>query len=140
MTGETAHGLRGDYAGMRPDYTVEQDWAAYTADEHTLWRRLYARQAVLLPKYACREFIESVAALDFAGGIARFDEPSYGPPMFPYPHTDGSSRGSRAPVGSLFCATAADARTTTNASAAPRGGSRCMQGKTRELSLRSARG
>ena len=74
MTGETVHGLRGDYAGMRRDYTVDQDWAAYTADEHALWRRLHARQAVLLPKYACREFIESVAALDFAGGIPRFDE------------------------------------------------------------------
>jgi phenylalanine-4-hydroxylase len=73
MTGETAHGLRGDYAGMRPDYTVDQRWESYTQDDHALWRRLYARQAVLLPKYACREFIESVAALDFSGGIPRFD-------------------------------------------------------------------
>lgn len=73
MTGETAHGLRGDYAGMRPDYTVEQDWAAYTPAEHALWRRLYERQAVLLPRYACREFTDSLAALDFSAGIPRFD-------------------------------------------------------------------
>ncbi len=73
MTGETAHGLRGEYAGMRPDYTVDQDWAAYTPAEHALWRRLYERQAVLLPKYACREFIDSLAALDFSAGIPRFD-------------------------------------------------------------------
>ena len=74
MTGETTHGLRGDYAGMRPDWTVDQRWEAYTEAEHALWRRLYERQAVLLPKYACREFIDSVAALDFSGAIPRFDD------------------------------------------------------------------
>ena len=65
MTGETTHNLRGDYSGMRPDYTVEQAWSAYTPEEHALWRRLYARQAALVPGYACREFIASLAALDF---------------------------------------------------------------------------
>lgn len=73
MTGETKHNLRGDYTGIRPDYTVDQDWDAYSPEEHELWRRLYARQATLVPKYACREFIDSLAALDFGGGIPRFD-------------------------------------------------------------------
>ncbi len=73
MTGETTHNLRGDYSGMRPDYTVEQAWSAYSPEEHALWRRLYARQAALVPKYACGEFNDSLAALDFGEAIPRFD-------------------------------------------------------------------
>ncbi|MBL0142994.1 MAG: phenylalanine 4-monooxygenase [Betaproteobacteria bacterium] len=73
MTGETDHTLRGDYRHMRADYTVEQDWPAYTPQEHALWRRLYARQAALVPRYACREFTDSLSALDFGGAIPRFD-------------------------------------------------------------------
>jgi phenylalanine-4-hydroxylase len=73
MTGETAHALRGDYGHMRADCTVDQDWAAYSPGEHDLWRRLHARQAALVPKYACTEFIDSLAALDFGTGIPRFD-------------------------------------------------------------------
>ena len=73
MTGDTAHAPRGDYSRMRPDYTVGQEWSDYTAAEHDLWRRLYARQAALVPKYACREFIDSLAALDSAAAIPRLE-------------------------------------------------------------------
>ena len=73
MTGETQHRLRGDYSRMRPDYTVDQDWEACTPAQHDLWRRLYARQAALIPDYACDEFRDALAALDFGGGIPRFD-------------------------------------------------------------------
>ena len=73
MTGQTDHNLRGDYSRMRPDYTVDQDWDAYTAAQHDLWRRLYARQAVLLPEYACEEFRATLATLDYGAGIPRFD-------------------------------------------------------------------
>jgi phenylalanine-4-hydroxylase len=73
MTGETAHGLRGDYSRMRPDYTVDQDWDAYSEAEHALWRRLYERQAALVPRHACHEFRESLEALDFSRAIPRFD-------------------------------------------------------------------
>ena len=73
MTGKTDHDLRGDYGHMRADYTVDQDWPAYTPEEHALWRRLYARQAALVPRYACREFNEALAALDFGGAIPRFE-------------------------------------------------------------------
>ncbi len=73
MTGETQHRLRGDYSRMRPDYTVDQDWEACTPAQHDLWRRLYARQAALIPNYACDEFRDALAALDFGGGIPRFD-------------------------------------------------------------------
>ena len=37
--------LRGDYSHADAQYVVQQDWNAYTADEHALWRRLYQRQA-----------------------------------------------------------------------------------------------
>jgi phenylalanine-4-hydroxylase len=73
MTGETVHALRGDYRHMRADHTVDQDWGAYMQEEHDLWRRLCARQAALVPKYACAEFIDSIAALDFGAGIPCFD-------------------------------------------------------------------
>jgi phenylalanine-4-hydroxylase len=73
MTGETDHKLRGDYSRMRPDYTVEQDWDAYTSEQHDLWRRLYSRQMSLVPKYASEEFCDTLAALKIGAGIPRFD-------------------------------------------------------------------
>jgi phenylalanine-4-hydroxylase len=73
MTGETAHGLRGDYSRMRPDYSVDQDWDSYTAAQHALWRRLYRRQAALIPDYACDEFRGALATLDFGDAIPRFE-------------------------------------------------------------------
>ena len=73
MTGETGHALRGDYSRMRPDYTVDQDWDAYRPAEHELWRRLYARQLSLVPRYASAEFNATLATLDYGTGIPRFD-------------------------------------------------------------------
>lgn len=74
MSGETAHTLRGDYRHIAPDYTIEQDYARYSADEHQLWKRLYARQSALVPRYACAEFNEVLATLNFGAGIPRFTE------------------------------------------------------------------
>jgi len=73
MTGETDHKLRGDYSRMRPDYTVDQDWGAYSEAEHELWRRLYRRQEGLVRKYACDEFIGALDTLNFGEGIPLFD-------------------------------------------------------------------
>ncbi len=64
--------LRGDYSQMRADYTVDQDWAAYTPEEHALYRRLVERQSCKLPGYACDEFIEHVNEL-LTDGIPRFE-------------------------------------------------------------------
>ncbi len=74
MTGESTHNPRGDYSGMRPDFTVDQAWERYSPEEHALWRRLYARQAALVPLYACSEYLASLRALDSAQAIPRFDE------------------------------------------------------------------
>lgn len=73
MTGESTHGLRGDYSRMRPDYTVDQEWGAYTGPQHALWQRLYARQVALVPRYACDAFCATLAHLDYGAGIPRFE-------------------------------------------------------------------
>src|SRR5260221_3997849 len=66
--------MRGDYSRSGPDYAVEQDWSAYSADEHALFRRLFERQAALVPRYACPEWIAAVAGLDLSGGIPDFQK------------------------------------------------------------------
>jgi phenylalanine-4-hydroxylase len=68
--------LRGDYAKADAEGVVAQDWGAYTADEHSLWRRLHARQSRLVPRYACAEFVAGVGRLDAADGVPRFDRAS----------------------------------------------------------------
>jgi phenylalanine-4-hydroxylase len=64
--------LRGDYSNMSAHYIVEQNWAAYTEEEHALWRRLYQRQEELLPGRACDEFINSLNGLNASDGIPNF--------------------------------------------------------------------
>ena len=64
MTGETDHKLRGDYSRARADYTVDQEWDTYSAADHDLWRRLYARQLSLVSRYASEEFCDTMASLN----------------------------------------------------------------------------
>lgn len=68
--------LRGDYASADKHYVVAQDWDNYTPSQHALWRKLYQRQAKLLPGRACEVFIESLHGLDAADGIPQFDRTS----------------------------------------------------------------
>src|SRR5690606_2247836 len=56
------------------DYTCDQDWGAYTAEEHALYRQLHERQSALLLGLACEEFIRSVAMLGDPARIPRFDK------------------------------------------------------------------
>jgi len=72
--GASTHGLRGDYAEMRPDYTVKQDYSKYGEADQDRWRRLYARQMRLVPGRACDEFLRVVGTLGYDAGIPRFDE------------------------------------------------------------------
>ena len=67
---------RGDYSLARDDYTCDQAWAAYTADEHALFARLYARQWRQMPGHACDEFVDALGALGFETGIPRFEDVS----------------------------------------------------------------
>ena len=64
---------RGNYATAQADYSCDQDWSAYTAQEHERYRRLYERQAAQLPGLACDEFIAAVRHLGEPEQIPRFD-------------------------------------------------------------------
>ena len=70
----SASGLRGDYDAAAPDYTVAQDWAAYTVPMHQRWQRLYARQTALVRRLAAPQFLAGLDRLDCADGIPRFEE------------------------------------------------------------------
>jgi phenylalanine-4-hydroxylase len=65
---------RGDYARANADYTCAQDYAAYTSEDHDTYRRLYARQAALVPGRACDEFLAALPFLGASDHIPRFDQ------------------------------------------------------------------
>ncbi|HYI49457.1 MAG TPA: hypothetical protein VEX35_13430, partial [Allosphingosinicella sp.] len=71
--GDGARPPRGDYASARPDYTCDQNWQRYTAEEHALYQRLYERQVKQLPGSACDEFIAAIEHLGQPHEIPRFD-------------------------------------------------------------------
>ncbi len=68
----SATSLRGDYSRAGADFSVRQDWDAYGPAEHDLYRRLYARQSLLVPRYACPEFNAALSTLDAANAIPSF--------------------------------------------------------------------
>jgi phenylalanine-4-hydroxylase len=60
-------------AEPRPDFTIEQNWQAYSEAEHETWRLLFERQQKLLTGRACREYLDGLEALAVAsGGIPDF--------------------------------------------------------------------
>ena len=71
--GQGARPPRGDYGRARADYTCEQDFGRYTADDHDTYRRLYARQLAQLPGLACEEFVCAVQQLGAPHRIPAFD-------------------------------------------------------------------
>ena len=44
--------LRGNYGQARADFTLDQDYDAYSAVDQAIWRKLFVRQQALLPAYA----------------------------------------------------------------------------------------
>ncbi len=50
------------------DWTIDQDWAAYTAADHAVWDRLYARQTAQLRDRAHPAFLRGLDTLDLGGG------------------------------------------------------------------------
>jgi len=66
---------RNRYADARrnADWTIDQNWASYSPEEHGRWDRLFARQAKLLPNRACEAFLEAKARLELSrAGIPDF--------------------------------------------------------------------
>ena len=72
--GQSDRPPRGDYSRATADYTCAQNYAAYTPADHETYRRLYERQAALLPGLACDEFIRALPSLGAKERIPRFDE------------------------------------------------------------------
>jgi phenylalanine-4-hydroxylase len=72
--GASSRPPRGDYARAQADYTCLQNWAAYTANDHDTYRKLYERQSALLPGLACDAFIDALPFLGVKDRIPRFEE------------------------------------------------------------------
>jgi phenylalanine-4-hydroxylase len=51
------------HAPRNQDFTIDQDWASYTAVEHDRWDRLYRRSNAVLEGRACDDFLAMTKAL-----------------------------------------------------------------------------
>ena len=60
---QTAVQLRGDYAKATADFRLAQNYDGYTADEHAIWRTLYARQMALMGEHAAPEVMAGLRLL-----------------------------------------------------------------------------
>jgi phenylalanine-4-hydroxylase len=49
--------------GAAADWTMPQDWEAFTADQHAIWDRLFAQQSAALVGYASRAFLDGLDIL-----------------------------------------------------------------------------
>ena len=49
--------------GTNTDWTIDQGWDGYTAEDHGVWRTLYERQTKLLPGRACAAFVDGMQRL-----------------------------------------------------------------------------
>jgi phenylalanine-4-hydroxylase len=67
------HGKAGGYVPDRPDWTIPQDWDAYTPAEHRVWQTLYERQIKQVKGRACADFIAGLDRLNIADEIPRFE-------------------------------------------------------------------
>lgn len=74
MASET-HVLDRPPAGANADWTIPQDWDAFTAEDHGVWDTLFARQMKLLPGRASAAFLRGLDALRLSErGIPNFEE------------------------------------------------------------------
>ena len=49
--------------GANADWTVPQNWEKFSADEHAMWDRLFARQTEMLPGWAADAFMRGIDVL-----------------------------------------------------------------------------
>jgi phenylalanine-4-hydroxylase len=65
--------MTGTQRDFTSEFTIEQNWQEYRAEEHAIWRLLFERQQRLLLGRACREFLEGLDGLGVAAkGIPDF--------------------------------------------------------------------
>ncbi|KAF1041973.1 phenylalanine 4-monooxygenase [Xylophilus sp.] len=67
-TPHVRHGLAAgaDFHPDRPDWTIDQGWENYTAEEHATWKTLFERQTALLQGRACAAFVDGMRHLPIA--------------------------------------------------------------------------
>eukprot|EP01034_Spumella_vulgaris_P008181 gene8181-10405_t len=65
--------LRGDYAGMAPDWTVPQQPDLYSDEDQGVWRLLVQRQRALAERYACAEFLAGLDSIELGDTIPDFE-------------------------------------------------------------------
>jgi phenylalanine-4-hydroxylase len=74
MMSET-HVLERPPEGAGADWTIPQNWDAFTAEEHAVWDTLYERQVKLLPGRASKAFLRGLDLLKLSeSGIPNFEE------------------------------------------------------------------
>jgi phenylalanine-4-hydroxylase len=69
----TTSGLRGNYAAMRPDWTVDANTLPLAENDHAMWRTLYARQRALMDAYADQSVLNALQCMSMADGIPDFN-------------------------------------------------------------------
>jgi len=57
------HGVAAGIRPERADWTIDQGWTNYTAQEHAVWKTLFERQSRLLPGRACDAFVAGMQQL-----------------------------------------------------------------------------
>ncbi|BAK65865.1 phenylalanine 4-monooxygenase [Sphingobium sp. SYK-6] len=61
--------------GAAQDWTIDQNWSAYSAQDHAIWDRLFARQSAQLPGRACEAYLRGLDVLRLSRpGIPDFAE------------------------------------------------------------------
>jgi phenylalanine-4-hydroxylase len=66
-------GLRGNYTGIAPDWTVPQTRDLYSDEDQAVWRLLVERQTALAKDFACGEFLHGLETLGISDSIPDFD-------------------------------------------------------------------
>jgi phenylalanine-4-hydroxylase len=62
-------------AGANADWTIPQNWSAFSADDHAMWDRLFARQSEMLPGRAADAFLRGMDVLKLSKpGIPDYHE------------------------------------------------------------------
>ncbi len=70
-----SHVLERPPEGAGNDWTIPQNWNAFTAEEHAVWDTLYERQIKLLPGRASKAFLRGLDLLKLSeSGIPNFEE------------------------------------------------------------------
>jgi phenylalanine-4-hydroxylase len=61
--------------GTQPDWTIPQNWDAFSADEHAMWDHLFERQSAMLPGRAAAAFLRGLDVLKLSRpGIPDYQE------------------------------------------------------------------